>query len=200
MASVLQANLNDSCKGDIIMAPIFTITFSAGARGDWRIDRITPVVGERLPAAERLSLADDGPSGHQTAWRLRGVVSYARYSTTSELKQLAAVSPPLGRPEATVAALIPIKKSEAWWAMGQDERRAIFEDSSQHIARSMRHLPAIARRLHHARDLGEPFDFLTWFEYAPHYADAFESLVSELRATAEWRFVEREVDIRLVRG
>ncbi len=199
MASVLQANLNHSCKGDTIMAP-FTVTFSAGARGDWRIDRIAPVIGERLPAAERLSLADDGPSGHQAAWRLRGVVGHARYSTTSELKQLTAVSPPLGRPEATVAALIPIKKSEAWWAMGQDERRAIFEDSSQHIARSMRHLPAIARRLHHARDLGEPFDFLTWFEYAPDYADAFESLVSELRATAEWRFVEREVDIRLARG
>src|SRR2546428_7160638 len=32
------------------------------------------------------------------------------------------------------------------------------------------YLPAIARRLYHCRDLGEPFDFLTWFEYAP--ADA----------------------------
>jgi chlorite dismutase len=127
------------------------------------------------------------------------VVSNPRYSTTSELRQLTAVSPPLGRPEATRAALIPIKKSEAWWTMGQDERRAIFEEQSGHISRSMRHVPAVARRLHHSRDLGEPFDFVTWFEYAPQHAEAFEDLVAELRATPEWRFVEREVDVRLVR-
>ena len=63
----------------------------------------------------------------------------------------------------------------------------------------MSYLPAIARRLHHARDLGEPFDFLTWFEYAPEHADAFEALVAELRASEEWRYVEREVDIRCAR-
>jgi hypothetical protein len=83
--------------------------------------------------------------------------------------------------------------------MGQDERRAIFEESSGHIARSMKYMPAIARRLHHSRDIGEPFDFLTWFEYAPQHAGAFEELVAELRGTEEWRFVVREVDIRLSR-
>ena len=53
--------------------------------------------------------------------------------------------------------------------------------------------------LHHSRELGEPFDFLTWFEYAPEHADAFEELVRRLRSTAEWRYVEREVDIRASR-
>jgi hypothetical protein len=81
----------------------------------------------------------------------------------------------------------------------QSERRAIFEESSSHIARSMKYMPAIARRLHHSRDIGEPFDFLTWFEYAPQHVGAFEELVAELRATEEWRFVVREVDIRLSR-
>lgn len=65
--------------------------------------------------------------------------------------------------------------------------------------RGLRYLPAIARRLHHSRDLGEPFDFLTWFEYAPADADGFGELVAELRVTEEWRYVEREVDIRLRR-
>jgi hypothetical protein len=62
-------------------------------------------------------------------------------------------------------------------------------------------LPAIARRLHHCRDLGpdEPFDFLTWFEYAPADAGAFEDLVGTLRDSPEWRYVDREVDIRLAR-
>ena len=88
-------------------------------------------------------------------------------------------------------------KSEAWWALAQDERRAIFEESSRHIAIGLEYLPAVARRLHHSRELGEPFDFLTWFEYAPHDTDAFEELVRRLRATEEWRYVEREVDVRL---
>ncbi len=64
----------------------------------------------------------------------------------------------------------------------------------------MKYLPAIARRLHHCRDLGEPFDFLTWFEYAPKHSEAFEELVGRLRETEEWVYVEREVDIRLTRA
>jgi chlorite dismutase len=105
-----------------------------------------------------------------------------------------------GRAEATRAALIPIRKSAAWWELTQEERRAIFEDKSHHIAASLKYLPAIARQLYHCRDLGEPFDFLTWFEYAPEHATMFEDLVGVLRATEEWTYVEREVDIRLARA
>jgi hypothetical protein len=61
----------------------------------------------------------------------------------------------------------------------------------------LEYLPAVARRLHHGRDLGEPFDFLTWFEYTPDDAKAFEELVARLRDTEEWSYVEREIDIRL---
>jgi chlorite dismutase len=182
------------------MAGIITVTFSAGAHGDWQIQRVASVTGEGLPMARRLSMSEAATVDNSNIWQLRGVVSNPRYSTASELRQLAAVSPPLGRPEAKVAALIPIKKSEVWWTMAQDERRQIFEESSGHIRRSMGHLPAVARRLHHSRDLGQPFDFLTWFEYAPQFAEAFETLVSELRATEEWKYVEHEVDVRLVRG
>src|ERR687887_423277 len=84
-----------------------------------------------------------------------------------------AAQPPLGRPEATRAALIPVRKSEAWWELPHDERRAIFEESSHHIAIGLEYLPAVARRLYHSRELGEEFDFLTWFEYAPKHAAAF---------------------------
>jgi hypothetical protein len=59
--------------------------------------------------------------------------------------------------------------------------------------------PAIARRLHHCRDLGsdEAFDFLTWFECAPPDSTAFDELVSALRALPECEYVDREIDIRL---
>ncbi|MGH8472822.1 MAG: hypothetical protein ACREVJ_10305, partial [Gammaproteobacteria bacterium] len=58
--------------------------------------------------------------------------------------------------------------------------------------------PPIARRLHHSRDLGEPFDFITWFDYAPEHERDFDALLAELRAGEEWTYVEREIDIRLV--
>jgi hypothetical protein len=83
--------------------------------------------------------------------------------------------------------------------MAQDERRAIFDERSRHIAVGLDYLPAIARRLHHSRELCEPFDFLTRFEYAPEHGDAFEELARRLRRTEEWRHVDREVDIRLTR-
>jgi hypothetical protein len=56
-------------------------------------------------------------------------------------------------------------------------------------------------RLHHCRDLGEPepFDFLTWFEFSPEIAPAFDELVCALRSSPEWQFVDREVDIRVER-
>ena len=83
--------------------------------------------------------------------------------------------------------------------MPQDERRAILEQRSRHIADSLPFFPRVARRLYHARDLGQPFDFLTWFEFAPEHAPAFDDLLAMLRSREEWRFVEREVDIRLSR-
>jgi len=94
--------------------------------------------------------------------------------------------------------LIPIRKADSWWTLAQDERRALLVES--HITIGLDYLPAVARRLHHSRDLGEPFDFLTWFEYAPKDSGQFEDLVGRLRSTAEWSHVDREVDIRLSLG
>jgi hypothetical protein len=142
---------------------------------------------------------DDGPPAAGCAWELRGVVSHQRYVERTEGEALRGAQAGLGRPEATRAALIPIRKSERWWSLAQDERRAIFEERSKHIASTLRFLPAIARRLHHSRDLGEPFDFLTWFEFAPEHGPLFDELLRMLRATDEWSYVDREIDIRLER-
>ena len=95
--------------------------------------------------------------------------------------------------------MVPISKSDEWWDLTQDERRAIFEDQAHHIAIGVDYLPAVARRLHHSRDLGEPFDFLTWFEFAPDASGRFDELLDRLRATEEWAYVDREVEVRLSR-
>lgn len=174
--------------------------FSAGTVGQWKIIGVSDVKGESLALGERLAVyhpANDMPGN--AVWTLRGVASNTRYVTKDEKTQLQAVQSGLDRPEATRAALIPIRKNAAWWALSQEERRDIFETKSHHTASSMPYLPAIARKLHHCHDIGEPFDFLTWFEYAPEHADAFEQLVKTLRASLEWTYVDREVDIRLER-
>jgi chlorite dismutase len=132
-------------------------------------------------------------------WTLRGTTSNERYVERPERTALVDRQQGLSRPHATCAALIPITKSIGWWELTQDERRAILEERSRHIAIGLEYLPAIARRLHHGRDLGEEFDFLTWFEFSPVDAAAFDDLVGRLRETEEWAYVEREVEIRVTR-
>ncbi len=178
----------------------FIHLFVGGTTGKWRVERASALTGPALAPVPRLAVLDGSQTTtpQDSVWLLRGVTSYERYVQRAERSALVARQPDLGRPNATCAALIPIKKSVAWWELTQDERRMIFEERSHHITIGLRYLPAIARRLYHCHDLGEPFDFLTWFEYAPADAEAFEELVGTLRETEEWTYVEREIDIRLV--
>lgn len=176
------------------------VRFVGGKSGMWRVLSIRPVQGDALPEAERIAVCrGDEPAPLESQWTLSGIVSNIRYVERPEQQALTLKKAPLGRLEATRAALIPIRKTAAWWNLTQEERRNIFEEKSHHIAEGMRYLPAVARQLCHSRDIGEPFDFLTWFEYAPEHSEAFEELVRTLRKTEEWRFVDREIDIRLVR-
>ena len=174
--------------------------FVGGTTGKWLVESISALTGPTLPLVPRLAILDGSQAltSQDSVWFLRGVTSYERYVHRAEHSALVAQQPDLGRPNAIRAALIPIKKSVAWWELTQDERRMIFEERSRHITIGLRYLPAIARRLYHCHDLGEPFDFLTWFEYAPADAEVFEELVRTLRETEEWTYVEREIDIRLV--
>jgi chlorite dismutase len=175
--------------------------FVGGDSGSWSVLSVRPVVGQSLDHVSHVDVRPtaDLASRGADVWVLEGQASNLRYATRDELTTLRSKQEPLGRPHARRAAMIPIKKTAAWWEMAQDERRAIFEETSQHTAIGLKYLPAIARQLYHCRDLGQPFDFVTWFEYAADDAGAFEDLVASLRATREWQFVEREVDIRLER-
>lgn len=178
------------------------MAFVGGEDGPWTVNRIIAVKGAPLPQVGTVAVLEGvqpRKSHFHAAWVLRGVTSHERYVTADERRALAAVQAPLGRTSSTAAALIPILKSAAWWNLAQDERRAIFEERTHHIARSLPFLPRIARRLHHSRDLGEPFDFLTWFEFAPADTPAFDELAAMLRQTEEWSYVEREVEVRLTR-
>jgi chlorite dismutase len=176
--------------------------FVGGDIGPWRIVRIETIVGEPLLEAKRLNVVSGSKMQLETnaPWVLRGITSNERYVKRGEKSEIVAKQQGLARPEATCAALIPIRKNAAWWELTQDERLSVFE-KSKHIQIGLKYLPAVARRLHHCRDLSEnePFDFLNWFEYAPIHELEFNRMLSELRASEERQYIDREVDIRLMR-
>jgi len=176
------------------------VSFVAGTEGLWRIDGILAPKGETLPRAARLAVVEgDSADEAQVRWTLRAMAGPDAYVDEAEHDALVAKQAPLGRPEARCAALIAVRKSPSWWALAHDERRAVLEERSHHIADGLEYLPAVARRLYHAHELSEPFDFLSWFEYSPGDQHAFDELVGRLRATEEWSYVEREVDVRVTR-
>jgi hypothetical protein len=176
------------------------IDVSGGPSGGWQVTSHRAVIGQDLAPVERVDVAvAPAVPALDAAWVLPSVVSNTRYTTRSEAVALRAAQPGLGRPAATRAVLIPIRKSEQWWALAQDERREIFEETSHHIAIGTRALPAVARRLHHCRDLGGEFDFLTWFEFAPVDEPVFDAVLAALRDSPEWQWVDREVELRMDR-
>jgi Chlorite dismutase len=148
----------------------------------------------------RVLYAFDG--GAQGDWAVTAMTTLAgeRLPEVEGLSIRDGNAPAASAPVWTLTGLIPISKGEAWWALAQDERRRIYEEQSRHTSIGMEFLPQIARRLHHGRDLGEPFDFLTWFEFAPEHEGFFDELLARLRASEEWRYVTREIDIRLSRA
>lgn len=172
--------------------------FAGGSSGQCKVDQIRVHKGPGITGTPKVLVTEQEVTpddGH--AWVFWGATSHLRYTTRSEADRLAVRQPPLGRPTATNAALILIDKSPAWWDLAQDERRNVLEEQSHHIAAGYRYLPAIARRLHHSREVGGEFDFLTWFEFAPADSAQFDALVDSLHASPEWHYVDREVDIRL---
>jgi hypothetical protein len=196
-------NAQDS-KNIPVMAPNPRLhSFIGSHDGPWEVISNRAIIGERLPDAKRLAYLPGNavPTAPASSWILRGATSNERYVTRAEKDGLLAKQPALGRAEANCAVLIPIKKNPQWWALTQAERREIFEEQSHHNQIGMDYLPAIARRLHHCRDLSEtePFDFLTWFEFAEKDTESFDSLLIRLRATKEWKYVERETEIRVRR-
>ncbi len=177
-----------------------TFDFIGGNNGKWKIKSSQSVCGLPLEQVSHLDILPRLTTNPKNGvWTLTGFTSNVRYAEKSEREKLVAVQSDLGRPTATYAALIPIRKTELWWTMAQDERRKIFEAKSHHTETGLKYLPAIARRLYHCRDIGQPFDFLTWFEFAPEDSEKFEELVKSLRETEEWQYVDREIDIRLIK-
>jgi hypothetical protein len=178
-------------------------TFIGGGSGTFCVQSQKTILGEPISSVPFVDAIPGFPTAasKDALWVLCGVTSNDRYTTRMEKTALSSLQASIGRPQATCSALILLRKTADWWGLTQDERREILEDRSHHIAIGMRYLPAVARRLLHCRDLGAeaPFDFLGYLDYAPEDAAKFDDMIGELRASDEWRFIDREIDIRLTK-
>ncbi len=79
------------------------------------------MTGASLPMVPRIAVFEDsaGADNLNAAWMLRGSTNHSRYTRRNEQKTLSAGRPRVGRREATRAVLVPITKSQAWWALAQ---------------------------------------------------------------------------------
>lgn len=169
--------------------------YVGGLSGEWRITNVVNHSGSALKPASHLSITNGHltrvPAG--TSWVLRGVVNSTRYVTREER-----IDRSLYSDAGTRAALIPTRKSQGWWNLAKADRRDLVEERSRRISDGFGFIPAIARRFQYSRELGAPFDFVTWFEYDVEDASIFDELLNVLRTSEEWNYVEREIEIRLV--
>ena len=172
-------------------------TIFGGTTGHWKVVKQSTILGSGLSSVSHLRVEALGEPNVTYAWKLSGIISNVRYAEKQERVLLTAKQEGLGRSDCDCAALLPIKKSAEWWSLAQNERRKIFEDQSRHIDANMKYLPAIARQLYHSRDIGEEFDFLTWFEYRSEHQALFDEMIHAFRMTEEWKYVDREIDFRL---
>lgn len=95
--------------------------FVGGGNGQWKVQGITRVIGDSLGNVPFVRIMpSESIKSNEELWTLKGARSNLRYTEKDEEDKLVTVQAGLGRPEATCAALIPIRKSGDWWALAQD--------------------------------------------------------------------------------
>ena len=176
--------------------------YVGGSSGAWEVMQLTSRLGDPLAGATHVDVLngrlDRTPVG--TSWILSGLVRNTRYVTREEFIPTETRRPANDVPPPTCAALIPIRRSPDWWQLGREVRREMRHTQSQRAPRGLRYLSALIRRWQHRQDPSEQFDGVIWFEYEPRDSSAFDDLLADWRASEEWKYVDRECDIRLVRA
>ncbi len=173
--------------------------YVGGATGSWRVDQIETFSGPDLTPVSHLEILGGrlGRVPQGTAWVLPAVVSSTRYITREDPRPAESSRSPVPESREPSAALVLIRKSDEWWNLAGATRQDIIEARSRQVDARLRMLPAIARRFTLHRDGSDAFDFLTWFEFDAQDSALINDLARAIRATDEWNYVEREIEIRL---
>lgn len=173
--------------------------YIGGTTGEWQVTKLSSPCGVPVPSARRVDVVSGSLNGIAagTSWILSGVVQNTRYVTREEAP--ASKKRTFGREpsEPTCAALMAVHRSPEWWQLGYTARWEIQQAHSR--PGGLQLLSAMIRNWH-GRDLSSQFDCVTWFEYEPRDSASFDDLVAVWRASEEWKFVDREFDLRLIRS
>ena len=109
-------------------------TFNGSDNGVFEILSQSTYRGAPLPFARRLDVLNHLPGeASSPQFSLIGVVSNERYVTLEEKKDLLTTQQAIGRPQNRLGAVIPIKKSSAWWAFPK-KSGAIFLNLNRSIS------------------------------------------------------------------
>lgn len=172
--------------------------YVGGTSGNWEITDLNTYRGQALTPVTHIDIINGRmertPAG--AAWVFSGYVQNTRYVTREELLPPGSRRSFNSRPPRTCAALIALRRSEEWWQLGDAARREI----QQTQLAGLRYLTAMVRRWRHRLDMSDQFDCVTWFEYEPQDSSAFEDLLADWRASEEWKYINRECDIRLIQS
>jgi hypothetical protein len=176
----------------------------------YRVDKIEGIRGEAGVSVKpgstlvRVETRAKLPVTGEKAARLllQGVPQHLEYMTRAQRDKLSS-RPEFPPSKDTVAVVIPIRKSDAWWALAHDERGVHFqqtEGKKGHTAIGTSYVDRIHRKLYHTRYAVETrdHDFITYFEFNRAHTDDFKRLLAALRDTArnpEWKYVDREYEI-----
>jgi hypothetical protein len=90
--------------------------FVGGDNGQWKVSKMSTVIGESIDKITHLKIIPSSLlAQNEGIWTMKGLKSNIRYAEKEEKEKLLAVQEGLGRELATFAALIAIRKNEAWW-------------------------------------------------------------------------------------
>ena len=161
------------------MAAPIPVVIAGGASGAWQVDRIDPVRGPSLDRVARVAVFDGAAaiaagSTADAAWILRGTTGHVRYLEQHENR--AGVDPARPRsPGGDARRADPDPQGRRVVGARAGRAAGASRGSARATSRSAcATCPRLRGACYHSRELGEPFDFLTWFEFAPEHASAFE--------------------------
>jgi chlorite dismutase len=133
-----------------------------------------------------------------------GVTQELKYTNTETLKRLKAAAPKRddGKSQPN-AVVLPLSKTNAWWALPLDKRENYFNRRPKifgkkqlgHNAIGFMHISKIFRKLYHSRFIDSQQDFVTYFEFSNNNSEAYKKLLNGLRdetINPEWKYVQEK--------
>lgn len=197
---------NDDLKNDSALhsskaakVSLYRVDSSNVLRGD--------AVADFKPGAEivRVCSNEPLPGCVERTQVLSGCTQHLHYTSDMQRERLVAISAKeIPASEKPITVLIPIRKSDAWWSMGQNARAEFMNGANSyrgHTPIGEEYASLIFRQLLHARYLDsskKSYDFLTYFEFRDADREWFKGLLKRLRdevLNPEWAFVEMEQEI-----